>query len=282
MPRSSSFFFLHSRTNSPSIYFSLFFFFPSCKTNSPRKCNGWRDLCFIYIYIFIHGAIFLYVLVHVLYMVYVDMDIFVTRISLYSYSDSGVDQLISRAEYRIVNQKLDSLSIACCFLYSIERCSSHVAGSKASDLSRNIHRSNQQQFTIISLGRRILCFYFDRAPPSLLSFVEAASGSFFPPSIFLVPVTPLPKKNQLSPTSSLCTTYHQHLPPRISSTPAHADPLLGSINPFIPRAHSSHSSSSPNMCIPANRLIKTESRGLKWKRKSFVRLLDFGRERIEL
>lgn len=35
------------------------------------------------------------------------------------------------------------------------------------------------------------------------------------------------------------------------------------------------------MRIPANRLIKTESRGLKWKRKSFVRLFGFDTERIE-
>lgn len=36
------------------------------------------------------------------------------------------------------------------------------------------------------------------------------------------------------------------------------------------------------MRIPANRLIKTESRGVKWKRKSFVRLFGFEMDRIEL
>lgn len=36
------------------------------------------------------------------------------------------------------------------------------------------------------------------------------------------------------------------------------------------------------MRIPANRLIKTESRGLKWKRKSFVRVFGFEMDRIEL
>lgn len=36
------------------------------------------------------------------------------------------------------------------------------------------------------------------------------------------------------------------------------------------------------MRIAANRLIKTESRGVKWKRKSFVRLFGFEMDRIEL